>query len=151
MRVKLKIFKSSFFKSLVILASGSIIGTLIIAICEVARTWIFPKDAVGIYTFLLTIPLTFISITALRYDISIVIEENERKALALVKLSIVLSLITSGLVTIGFVIFIVGFHRDYIQYLYVTPFIPIITLGYGINNILNSHNNRYSRSRTRKL
>lgn len=143
MRLFNKIFKSGFFKSLVILASGSLIGTLIIAICEVARTWIFPKDAVGIYTFLLTVPLTFISITALRYDISIVIEEDERKALALVKLSAVLSLITSGLVTIGFAIFILGFHRDFIPYLYVTPFIPIIMLGYSSNNILNSYNNRY--------
>lgn len=141
--MKFKRFKSTFFKSFVILASGSLVGTLIIAICEVARTWIFPKDAIGIYTFLLTVPLTFISITALRYDVSIVIEEDERKALTLVKLSAVLSLFTSGLVAIGFVIFIISFHRDYIPYLYVTPFIPIIMLGYGSNNILNSYNNRY--------
>lgn len=138
-----RIFKSGFFKSLAILASGSLIGALITAVCEVARTWIFPKDEVGIYTFLIAIPLMFISITSLRYDISIVIEEDDRKSLALVKLSMILTLIVSILVTLGFVIYIVGFHPKYNSYLYVTPFVSIIMLGYGINNILNSFNNRY--------
>ena len=137
------VLKSGFLKSLIILASGSIIGSLIIAVCEIARTWIFTKESVGIYTFLITIPLTFISITSLRYDISIVIEEDERKSLALVKLSSLITVIVSILVTIGFILFIVFFHKDYIEYLYVTPFIPIITLGYGSNNILNAYNNRY--------
>lgn len=113
------------------------------AICEVARTWVFPKPEIGIYTFLLAVPLTFISITSLRYDISVVIEEDEHKALALVKLSMVLSMAVSALVSMGFVIYVVGFHKDYIPYLYVTPFIPIVMMGYGINNILNSYNNRY--------
>lgn len=138
-----KLFKSGFLNSLVILASGSFIGVLIIAACEVARTWVFPQSEIGIYSYLVTIPLTFISITSLRYDISIVIEEDERKALALVKLSGLLSVVMSALVTIGFVVFIVGFHQNYIPYLYITPFIPIIMLGYGTNNILNAYNNRY--------
>lgn len=138
-----KIIQSGFFKSMMVLASGSIAGAIIIAVCEVARTWIFPKDAVGVYAFLLAVPLTFISVTSLRYDISIVIEEDERKALGLVKLSGLLSIGISVLVTLGFIIFIVCFHHDYIQYLYVTPAIFLIMLGYGINNILNSYNNRY--------
>ena len=136
-----KIFKSGFLKSLLILASGSLIGAVIIAVCEIARTWIFPKEEVGVYTFLIAIPLTFISITSLRFDISIVIEEDERKSLALVKLSFILSIIISFLVTIGFVIFIVGFHTEYNKYLYCIPFVLLIMLGYSVNNILNSYNN----------
>lgn len=125
------------------LTGGSFIGTIIIAISEVARTWIFPKEYVGIYTFLLTIPTTFISITSLRYDISIVIEEDDRRALSLVKLSGLLSIIVSVLVTIGFVFFILLFHCDYVQYLYLTPMIFCIMIGYSSNNILNAYNNRY--------
>ncbi len=138
-----KVLKSGFFRSLLVLASGSVIAALINAVCEVAGTWIFPKDAIGVYTFLLAIPLMFISITSLRYDVSIVIEEDERRSLALVKLSMWLSLLVTVLVTIGFVIYIVGFHRDYTPYLYTTPFVAVIMLGYGINNILNAFNNRY--------
>lgn len=137
-----KFFKSGFFRSLSILASGSLLGTLIIAVCEVAKTWIFPKDTIGVYTFLLSVPFIFITITSLRYDISIVLEEDERKALALVKLSAYLCVIISAFVTFGFIAFIVFFHRDYIQYLYVTPFVFLVMLGYGSNNILNSYNNR---------
>ena len=138
-----RILKSNFFKSLAILASGSLIGALITAVCEVARTWIFPENEVGIYTFLIAVPLMFINITSLRYDISIVIEEDDHKALTLVKLSMVLTLIVSVLVTLGFVIYIVGVHPKYNSYLYVTPFVALIILGYGINNIMNSFSNRY--------
>lgn len=120
-----------------------LLGALITAVCEVARTWIFPKDEVGIYTFLLAIPLMFIGITSLRYDISIVIEEDDRKSLALVKLSMLLTLLVSAAVTVGFIVYIACFHQKYIPYLYVTPFATMIVLGYGINNILNSVNNRY--------
>lgn len=138
-----RLFKSSFLKSLAVLTGGSFIGTIIIAISEVARTWIFPTEYVGIYTFLLTIPTTFISITSLRYDISIVIEEDDRRALSLVKLSGLLSIIVSILVTMGFAFFILIFHRDYVQYLYLTPMIFCIMIGYSSNNILNAYNNRY--------
>lgn len=116
---------------------------LVIAACEVARTWIFSEDEIGIFSFLIAVPLTFISITSLRYDITIVVEEDERKALALVKLSAILAAAVSALVTVGFIVFIVFFHKNYIRYLYVTPFILAIMVGYSSNNILNSYNNRY--------
>ena len=49
--------KSGYFKSLAILTSGSLVGTGITAIAEVARTWIFPAEEIGIYTFLIAFPI----------------------------------------------------------------------------------------------
>ena len=47
------------------------------------------------------------------------------------------------MITIGFVFFILLVHCDYVQYLYLTPIIFLIMIGYSSNNILNAYNNRY--------
>lgn len=137
-----RLFGSQYFKHLAILASGSVIGALITAVSEVARTWIFSPEAVGIYTFLLAFPLLFISVPSLRYDIAIVVEKDEHRALALVKLSFWLIIIVSALTTVAFAIYIFGFHQDYMGYWYIIPFCFVIVAGYGTNNVLNAYNNR---------
>ena len=138
-----KMFKSGYFKALAVLTSGSLIGALITGVAEIARTWIFPADLVGVYSFLLAFPHLFISIPTLRYDVSIVVEKDERKALALVKLCFVLLVTISAITTAAFTIYIFVFHPDYTAYWYTIPFAFIIVAGYGLNNILNSYNNRY--------
>jgi len=134
--------KSGYFKSLAILTSGSFIGALITAGTEVARTRIFPADYIGAYAFLIAFPHLFISIPTLRYDVSIVVEKDERKSLALVKLCFILLLAISAIVTIAYSIFIFGFHPDYSKYWYTIPLAFFVVAGYGLNNILNSYNNR---------
>lgn len=138
----IKVKESNYFKALVTLTSGSFLGAIIIAIYQIFRTHIFTADEIGIYTFLLAIPLTFISIMSLRYDISIVTERDDHRSLVLVKLSVIVSLFMSISVTFIYIIYIIFFLKEYIQYIYVIPFILLILIGYGINNILASYNNR---------
>ena len=142
MHIIRKLIGSHFFKSLAILASGSLIGTAITAACEVGRTWIFPAENLGIYTLLLTFPHLFIAIPSFRYDISIIVEKDERKTLALVKLSLILMLLTSTAVTLGDIIFLFGFHAEYSAYWYTIPLCFFVVCGYGLNNVLNAYSNR---------
>ena len=134
--------KSDFIRSLAILASGSVIGAIITAVAEIARTWIFSPETVGIYTFLLAFPLMFIAVPSLRFDIAVVVEKDEHRALALVKLSFWLLIAVSVLVTAAFSVFIFAFHPDYAVYWYTIPLCFVIVAGYGINNVLNAYNNR---------
>ena len=137
-----KFKKSGYFKALVVLASGSFIGAAITGISEIVATWIYPAADRGAYTFLTAVPLLFISITSLRYDISIVVEKDERKALALVKLSAIIAAVVSIGVTIYYSIYLLALHSDYAGYWYVIPLTFLIIAGYGINNILNAYCNR---------
>lgn len=142
-RVKGLLKNNSFFlKSLAMLTSGSLIGSLITALQQILQTRIFSDESIGIYTYLLAIPLMFTGITSFRYDISIVVEKSEHKALALVKLSFLLSTVLSIAVTAFCTVYTIVADKDYIPYLYVMPFIFIMLFGYGINNILNSYSNR---------
>lgn len=133
---------SRYFKSLAVLTGGTLLGTVFTAIYQVAQTWIYAPEAIGVYVFLTTVPLMFIAVPALRYDIAIVVEKDERKAMALVKLSGILTLAVSLLVTLFYGLYIWFFCGEYRQYLYVLPFAFLIVFGYGINNLLNAYNNR---------
>ena len=137
-----KLKESRYFKSLAILAGGSLLGTLCTALYQVVQTWIYTPESIGVYTFLTAVPLMFISIPALRYDIAVVVEKDERRTLALIKLSLFLTTIVSVLVTLFYAIYLCGFKTEYIGYMYVLPFSFLIVFGYGINNILNAYNNR---------
>lgn len=137
-----KIKDSKYFRALAVLMSGTVTGTLFIAVHEVLQTRIFTSDEIGIYTFLLALPLTFISVMSLRYDVSIITEKDLHSALVCVKLSALINCIITVAATFVYVIYIVFFHQDYIRYLYLLPFIALIMFGYGLNNILTSFNNR---------
>ena len=133
---------SPYVSSLATLVGGTLLGTVFTAIYQVAQTWIYTPESIGVYTFLTTVPLMFIAVPSLRYDIAIVVEKDERKAMALVKLSAILALVTSLLVTLFYAGYIWFFCQEYRQYLYVLPFAFLIVFGYGINNLLNAYNNR---------
>ncbi len=129
-------------KAFTMLVSGSLIGTLITAIQQVLQTHIFSAEAIGTYTYLLAIPLMFIGVTSLRYDVAIVVEKDDHNALALVKVSFLCSIIVAVLVTLFYTIYILFIDKDYISYWYAIPLVFVMLMGYGINNILNSYNNR---------
>ena len=137
-----KLRHSRYFKALALLASGSLLGTLFTAVYQVVQTWIYTPDTIGVYNFLTAIPLMFVAVPALRYDIAVVVEKDERKALALVKLSWYLTIFTSLLITLVYGVYLWYFAPEYRQYLYVLPFAFLIVFGYGVNNLLNAYSNR---------
>jgi len=131
-----------YLKSLAILTSGSVIALLINAVFQILQTRIFTENDIGVYTYLMAIPLMFTGVTALRYDCSSVVEGDDRKALALVKLSMIVSLVVSAIVTIGYIIYTYIVDALYREYLIYSPLIFFMLVGYGANNTLNAYNNR---------
>lgn len=137
-----KIKSSRFIKSLMILTSGSVVGSIFIAVYHILQPYVFTADEIGVYTYLMAIPLTFIGVMSLRYDVAIITEKDFYRSLVLVKLSIVINLVLSVIISSLYGIYIVFFDREYIGYLYVVPFVCIILAGYGTTNVLTSFNNR---------
>ncbi|AEV29453.1 membrane protein involved in the export of O-antigen and teichoic acid [Sphaerochaeta pleomorpha str. Grapes] len=141
-KIKAKLQSSKYFQALAILTSGSLIGAFIIALQQILQTRIFSANDIGIFTFLLAIPMMFIGVMSLRYDIVIVTEKEERQVFALIKLSTVLVISLGVVITVFYVFYIALSNPKYFEYLYVTPFVFLILVGYGLNNICNSYNTR---------
>lgn len=137
-----KIKGSKFIKALAVLTSGSVVGSVFIAIYQILQPRVFTADEIGIYTYLLAIPITFISVMSLRYDVAIITEKDFHRSLALVKLSMIINIVLSVLISVLYGIYIIFFKREYIGYIYVIPFVFLILAGYGITNVLTSFNNR---------
>lgn len=133
---------SSYLSALATLTSGSFIGAIIISLRQVFQTRIFDANSIGIYTYLLAIPMMFIGVMSLRYDMAIITEEDNRKVYALIKLSVILIFIMGITISMFFLIYIYIFEIAFRQYLYILPFLFMITIGYGLYNAIVSFNNR---------
>lgn len=139
-----KIFSSSFYKSIVILASGSILAQLINFIASPLITRIYSPKEMGDFTYVLTIITLFGTIINARYDISIVNEKEEKDSLVLVVLSFFISIVLATIVTICSIIFVWMVQPEYyiklkMSLIWVFPLLMIS----GIINILNAYNNRH--------
>ena len=134
--------KSTFLKSLAVLASGSLIAQMFTAVQQPLLTRVFSAEQLGAYTYLLSIPLTFIGVICARYDAAIVYEEDESKIFPLIKLNLLITLVLSLLVSLLYVVYLIFFNPDYVRYLYLMPFICLYLIAYGITNVLNAYNNR---------
>lgn len=133
---------SLYVKSLAILTSGSMLAMLINGLYQIVQTRVFSDVAIGTYSYLMAIPLMFVGVTALRYDAAIVVEKDEHRALVLVKLSFLLTVIISFLIAVGYMIYILLLDKEYIGYIGYIPLFFLMLIGYGLNNILNAYNNR---------
>ncbi len=134
--------KSTFLKSLAVLASGSLIAQLFTAVQQPLLTRLFSAEQLGAYTYLMSIPLTFVGVICARYDAAIVYEEDENKVFPLIKLNLLITLVLSVLVSLLYAVYLIFFNPDYVKYLYLMPFICLYLIAYGVTNILNAYNNR---------
>lgn len=145
MREKINCFlKKDFIKSIFILSGGSLLAQFISFICSMIITRQYPKVDIGYYTYILSIVTMFATVVNGRYDVSIVSAENKKEVFSLVKISFYIMILVSPCVTAGSYIMCslskneLGNHRNLV--LFVLP----LLLVYGIINILNAYNNRYS-------
>lgn len=134
--------KSTFFKSLAILASGSLIAQLFTALQQPLLTRIFSAEQLGAYTYLLSIPVSFVGVICARYDAAIVYEEDENKIFPLIKLNLLITVAVSVSVALFYTLYLLFFKPEYVRYWYLMPFICLYLVAYGITNILNAYNNR---------
>ena len=133
------LFKNNYLKSILTLASGSIIAQLISFLLSPVITRIFTPAELGIYTLLLSAVNIFSPAINLRYDLAIVTVEDDREAIILVKLSIYLMILIDIIVTCGTGIY---FFLNGENLVFIIPMFFLLLLVSGITNILNSFNNR---------
>ncbi len=135
--------ENTFFKSLTVLATSSLAAQIILALHQILLARVFSAESLGAYNFLLAVPMAFVGVICGRYDLAIVYEKDEKKIFPLVKLNFLVNIAVSTLVTAGYIVYIVIFKAEYVQYLYLFPFMFLYMTAYGLTNMLNSYNNRY--------
>lgn len=133
---------NTFIKSIILLGSGSIFAQLITVIIAPILTRIFTPDELGTYTYVLSVASIFMAVINGRYDMSIVSEKEEKYIYPLIKLSIIIGIAMSIIVTIGYYIYIRFISSKGISYKNTIIFIFLILISYAINNVLVAFNNR---------
>ena len=129
---------SHFFKSIVLLSSGSIIAQGIRAIATPILTRIYSPESMGIYTYLISISAIFMGIANLRYEIAIVTDKEDSHVFPLIKLSTWIGVGVSLLAAIGFGVYFLIKGKPIIWAILLLFNI----LAYALTNVLTAFNNR---------
>lgn len=135
--------KSNFLKASVTLISGSILTQILAVLVSPVMTRIYSEAEIGEYTLILTAVSMFGAVVCGRYDMSIVAEENEKNVFSLIKLSFVLTLIISFLVSIGYTFYYSTLKETTLNWRSSFFWIFLLLFFTGIGNILIAYNNRY--------
>lgn len=133
---------NSFIKSIVVLATGSMFAQLITVIIAPILTRIFTPDELGTYTYVLSVASIFMAVINGRYDMSIVSEKKEEYVYPLIKLSIIIGILMSIIITSGYYIYIRFTSNKNMNYGNTIIFMFLLLASYAINNVLISFNNR---------
>lgn len=138
----LKRLNSSLFKSLSYLVTGSVLAQIVTLLASPILTRLYTPEMIGEYTLLLTAVGLFGSVICGRYDVAIVAEEKEECVLPLMALSVLISVLLGGFISIFFAIYY--YLNDYTiqQILFNAISIYLLLLFTGITNALFSYNNR---------
>ena len=132
------ISKSTFFRSIFVLMTGSVVAAAIRAVATPVLTRLYSQEAMGAYSYLISISSIFMGVVNCRYDISIVTDSEEKHVFPLIKLSLLIGLtvtVISSLVFTG--IFIYNGKPFYWPILFFFNL-----LAYSIVNVLTAYNNR---------
>ena len=138
------ILKSTFLKSIVLLSSGSIAAQIVNIITVPIVSRIYSPEAIGVYTYIISICAIFISAINGRYDISCVVDKEQKNIFPLIKLSLVVGTAVSILGTLfcSAYFYTKRFPVYYVIYLF------LILLSYVIINVLTAYNNRCKEYKT---
>lgn len=132
------ISKNGFLRSILVLMTGSVLAAAIRALATPVLTRLYSQEAMGAYSYLISISSIFMGVVNFRYDISIVTDSEEKHVFPLIKLSLLIGLavtIISSLVFTG--IFIYNGKPFYWPILFFFNL-----LAYSIVNVLTAYNNR---------
>lgn len=126
-----------------ILISGTILAQVIGILLSPIITRLYTPEQMGIYTIITTAISLFGPIVCLKYDMGIIVSSSEEEEYALIKLSLIISVFSSFIFSIVYVIFCVR-SENVLFILFVSISICTLLICYGINNILISFNNKNS-------
>jgi O-antigen/teichoic acid export membrane protein len=136
-------FKNSLLKSVTILLSGSVIAQLLSILCSPIMTRLYTEEQIGEYTLLLTAISMFGTVLCGRYDQSIVSESNERRVYALVKLCLILSVVTSLAIGVGYTAYFVYNGETTLPWWEVFLWITVLLVLTGVGYAISAYNNRF--------
>ncbi|WP_161950342.1 lipopolysaccharide biosynthesis protein [Clostridium thermosuccinogenes] len=137
------IIKNSYLKGLILLFSGSVISQGITFLFTPVISRLFLPEQMGAYTLVLSVVNMFGSIVCARYDMVIVSSECEEEVHSLISLGIIIGIISSIIITMGFAIYT---YSDYELSSLIGNWcfiiFPILII-YAAINILTAYNNRH--------
>ena len=133
-----RIRKSSFLKSIIILATGSFIAQIIAVACSPILTRIYSPEDMGIFTSIISLTAIFMGVINARYDMSIVTEKEDSNVMPLLQLSFIIGGVVTFFSTIGLG---VAVHYQGLSAVWIL-YVFLILLSYAIINPLTAYNNR---------
>lgn len=141
---KLKLLKTDFSKNVFTLVKGTTVAQLLPIVVSPLLTRIYTPEQFGIFSLFLSITAITTIIVNARYEQAIVVEKDEKKLVALIKLSLIISSVISLLLLL--IIWLLFDHiikwlslENYTWWLFL---IPLYTFGAGLYNVLNYYNVR---------
>ena len=139
--------KSQFIKNITLLLSGNIFGQLIPIIASVILTRLYSPDDFAVLAYFLIITSIISVIAGGRYELAIMLPEDEKKAKTLYVISLIFNVSISGIVALVCYLFGSGFAALFnaeilIGYLYLIPFSIFFV---GLYQSANNYANRLSK------
>ena len=123
---------NSFFKSILLLTSGSFFAQVITTLSLPILTRVFEPDVIGMNTYIISVAAIFLSVINGRYDVAIVTEKNDDNIFALLKLCILIGVILSVVASLSFGVYFYASGRDVWMALYVFSLdFRVPTIGHG--------------------
>lgn len=143
MKLNNVIKKSSYLKSITTLVTGTLIAQLIAVASSPVITRIYTPEELGLYTLILSVITMFGSAITGRYDMSLVSAKEEEEVYPLFIACLLISIIFSTIVSLGFV-FYISHKTEVITHTgwFIFMVYPMLIFT-GIINTLTSYNNRY--------
>lgn len=132
--------KNFYFKSILLLTSGSMLGQIIGFIGSMIMTRMYTTSEIGIMTTIVSISGIFAPVINARFDFALVKEQKEIYIFALVKMSIYIGVILSMLISLASYIYFIGIEG------FISPFLSIffvflILVIQAFSNVFKSYNN----------
>jgi Membrane protein involved in the export of O-antigen and teichoic acid len=134
--------RDSFFHRIAILTTGAFIAQIITLLTAPIMTRLYTSEQIGIYTIILTAISMFGSVVCGRYDVSIVTETDKKNIYPLIKLSLLVTVVFSVLISVGYSIFYKATEETVASLPLLILLILLLLLLVGVGNTLISYNNR---------
>lgn len=147
---KYTLLKDSFIRSVSLLASGSILGQIVGFIGSIIMTHLFAKDSIGILTMLTSITGIFTATINGRFDYAIVKEQDDKKVINLIDLSLYTGFLFSIAISIGSIFYFYN-KSEVINPYYCAIFVLSTLLLNVFTNVFRSYNNRVGDYKTMTL
>lgn len=148
--IKDKLRPGSFSRNVLDLITGSVLSQAIIALSAPILTRLYSPDEFGLLALYITIVSIGSVVMCWRYELAVVLPDEEDDALNLVFLA---TTITAGMTIFSFLIFFVGQNllADVLATPAITPWLLLVPVSLGATGLYNVLNYWYSRKKKFRL